>query len=59
MSDLAKQDALLEFLQWVLTDGQKACSALAYTPLPKEVADQQLEFVRRLMKPGTGARISK
>jgi hypothetical protein len=41
---------LLALLEWILTDGQKECAALAYTPLPKEVAAQQVEFVRTLMK---------
>jgi len=39
-------------LQWILSDGQKQCSALAYTPLPREIADQQAELVRGLMKVG-------
>ncbi len=51
ISDPAKRAALLAMLQWVLTDGQKECSALAYTPLPSDVAEQQVEFVRNLMKP--------
>ncbi len=53
--DQAKRTALLAMLQWVLTDGQKECSALAYTPLPKDVAEQQSEFVKTLMKPGATA----
>jgi phosphate ABC transporter phosphate-binding protein len=52
ISDPAKRAALLAMLQWVLTEGQKESSALAYTPLPKELADQQVEFVRGLMKTG-------
>src|SRR5271165_2296042 len=35
MEDPAKKAALFELLQWALTDGQKQCSALAYSPLPK------------------------
>lgn len=56
MGDSAKRAALLAMLEWVLTDGQRESSALAYTPLPPEVAEQQLQFVRNLMKPSaTGA----
>lgn len=43
ITDGAKKAALLELLKWVLTDGQKECSALGYAPLPREVADRQLE----------------
>src|SRR5262249_36496934 len=52
IADPAKRAALLAVLQWILNDGQKECSALAYTPLPKEIADKQAEFVRDLMKMG-------
>jgi hypothetical protein len=36
---------LKELLQWSLTTGQEACSALGYSPLPKELAEQQLKIV--------------
>src|SRR5271157_2185219 len=35
--------ALLELLKWVLTSGQKECSALGYAPLPHELASRQLQ----------------
>lgn len=53
ISDGAKRAALLAMLEWVLTEGQKECSALAYTPLPRVVTDQQLELVKTLMKPAS------
>jgi phosphate ABC transporter phosphate-binding protein len=37
-----KKAALRELLQWALTSGQKECSALAYAPLPRELANRQL-----------------
>jgi phosphate transport system substrate-binding protein len=40
--DSRKKAALLELLQWVLTSGQKECSALGYAPLPREIANRQL-----------------
>lgn len=43
ITDSAKKAALLELLKWVLTDGQKECSALGYAPLPREVADRELD----------------
>jgi len=42
MNDGRKKAALLELLHWVLTSGQKECSALAYAPLPHEIANRQL-----------------
>ncbi len=41
--DKTKKDALTELLRWVLTSGQKKCSALGYSPLPPEVAKRALE----------------
>ena len=36
-----KKANFLEFLQWVLTQGQKECSALGYAPLPREIANRE------------------
>jgi phosphate ABC transporter phosphate-binding protein len=41
----AKRAAEVELLQWVLTSGQKECSALGYAPLPKAVASRELQAV--------------
>jgi phosphate ABC transporter phosphate-binding protein len=43
VSDAQKKAALLELLRWVLTSGQKECSALGYAPLPHQVANSQLQ----------------
>jgi len=40
--DSAKKAALEELLRWVLTSGQKECSALGYEPLPREIAESEL-----------------
>lgn len=40
-----KKQALLEVIRWLLTSGQKECSALGYAPLPHEVANQQLNLL--------------
>ncbi len=37
-----KRAALLELLLWILTSGQKECSALGYSPLPRPIAESQL-----------------
>jgi phosphate ABC transporter phosphate-binding protein len=47
MPDPATRSAVADFLQWMLTAGQKECSALAYTPLPKEVVSRELELLAR------------
>jgi phosphate transport system substrate-binding protein len=41
--DPATKAAVANFLEWILTSGQKECSALAYTPLPKEVVARELD----------------
>jgi phosphate ABC transporter phosphate-binding protein len=41
--DKNKKSVLTELLRWVLTSGQKKCSALGYAPLPVEVAKSALE----------------
>ncbi len=38
--------ALLNFLRWMLTAGQRQCAALAYAPLPKALADAELASLR-------------
>jgi phosphate transport system substrate-binding protein len=43
-----KRAAEAELLQWMLTSGQKDCSALGYAPLPKGVAAQELQAVSAL-----------
>jgi phosphate transport system substrate-binding protein len=40
--DPGKRAALLGMLRWVLTSGQKQCSALGYAPLPAAVAESEL-----------------
>lgn len=41
----AKRAQEIELLQWMLTSGQKECSALGYAPLPKAVATRELQAV--------------
>ena len=41
--DPAIKNNIAEFINWILTAGQKECSALAYNPLPKEVVVRELE----------------
>jgi phosphate transport system substrate-binding protein len=48
--DPATKAAVAEFLDWILTSGQKECSALAYNPLPKEVVTRELETLAAFKK---------
>jgi phosphate ABC transporter phosphate-binding protein len=43
-----KKAAFLELLGWMLTRGQRECSALGYAPLPREIASQELQFLTTL-----------
>ena len=36
-----KKNAVVEFLKWMLTDGQKFAAGLNYAPLPKPVVDKE------------------
>jgi len=42
IEEKAKNSVLMELLRWILTSGQKKCSALGYAPLPAEVAKRAL-----------------
>lgn len=39
MKDKSKAKAIVKFLNWALTDGEKYCKALYYAPLPKQVVE--------------------
>lgn len=41
--DLQQRSAMANLLTWMLTSGQKQCSALGYAPLPHEVAVRELQ----------------
>ena len=43
--DAGKAQAIKAFLQWMVTDGQKMTSALAYAPLPKEVVAKETKQI--------------
>jgi hypothetical protein len=44
-ADPAKRALINGLLRWVLTSGQKECSALGYIPLPRDVADSELRRI--------------
>jgi phosphate ABC transporter phosphate-binding protein len=43
--DSATRESLMDLLRWILTSGQKSCSALGYAPLPREITEQQLRIL--------------
>src|SRR5262249_10614280 len=43
-----KKAAATGFLEWMLTSGQRECSALGYAPLPRNLVDRELSVVRKL-----------
>lgn len=43
IDDPAKKAALHELIRWMIHSGQKECSALAYAPLPRDIAEQELK----------------
>jgi phosphate transport system substrate-binding protein len=46
--DAAKGKILADFLGWMVTDGQKMTSALAYAPLPDSVAAKVKETIKQV-----------
>jgi phosphate transport system substrate-binding protein len=47
-ADQAKGKILVDFLNWMLNDGQKETTELSYAPLPPEVASRVKETVKTL-----------
>ncbi|HXY26409.1 MAG TPA: phosphate ABC transporter substrate-binding protein PstS [Candidatus Acidoferrum sp.] len=42
-----KRAAVHELIEWMLSSGQKECSALGYAPLPKEVVERELQLLNK------------
>jgi len=45
IDDQAKKKAIVAFLHWMLTDGQKYAGSLGYAPLPKEVVAKEAKQI--------------
>jgi phosphate transport system substrate-binding protein len=43
--DATKKKAVIDFLTWMLTTGQKAAPALSYAPLPKEIVAKEEKLI--------------
>ena len=49
IADKEKRATLVELLRWILTSGQKSCSALGYAPLSSDIARRALESVNAML----------
>jgi phosphate transport system substrate-binding protein len=48
IEDPAKKRAIVTFLRWMLTDGQKYAGSLGYAPLPAQVVSQEQKAIARI-----------
>jgi phosphate transport system substrate-binding protein len=48
IADPAKKKAIVEFLNWMLKDGQTECAALSYAPLPPQVVAKELKAISQI-----------
>jgi phosphate transport system substrate-binding protein len=55
VGDKAKTDALIKFLTWAETDGQKLAADHEYAPLPDAVAQKAMDNIHSLMFNGSAA----
>jgi len=46
--DVEKQRLLVSFVEWMLTSGQRECSALGYVPLPENVIRTERSILQTL-----------
>lgn len=50
MADISKRKAMIDFLRWVLTEGQRSAAKDGYVPLPKEVVRKELEALNAISR---------
>jgi phosphate transport system substrate-binding protein len=48
IQDAKKKEAIVGFLKWMLTDGQKDCAALDYSELPKPVIAAEMKQIGQI-----------
>ena len=46
--NVARGQAIVDFLKWMLTDGQALAEPLSYAPLPKEVVAREQQLLTRI-----------
>ena len=47
-SDKARSTAMVDFLKWALTDGQKFAPSLGYAPLPQPVIAKEMQALGKV-----------
>jgi len=52
-ADAKRGQVIVDFLRWMLTDGQKFAAPLAYAPLPKALVQKEMEAAKQI-KVGAG-----
>jgi phosphate transport system substrate-binding protein len=52
-TDHAKGEAILRFLKWALTAGQKHAAPLNYAPLPAAIASKELDVLKQIRLPAS------
>jgi phosphate transport system substrate-binding protein len=48
IKDETKRKVIVDFLKWMMTDGQKMTEALGYAPLPKEVVAKEMKALEKI-----------
>lgn len=48
IKDATKQKAMVDFVTWMLKDGQAMAPALTYAPLPKAVVDKEVKAIAKI-----------
>ena len=48
IEDAGKRKVIVDFLHWMMTEGQKYCAGLGYAPLPKAVVAKEEKAVARV-----------
>jgi phosphate transport system substrate-binding protein len=48
IKDPSKHTAIVDFLKWMLADGQKMTEALSYAQLPKAVVAKELKAIDKI-----------
>ena len=51
--DKAQSKAMVDFVKWALTDGQKFCAELGYAPLPEDVVKLEMAQLAKIKVTGS------
>ena len=48
IADATKKKAIIDFLKWMITDGQNETEKLDYAKLPKQVVDKEMKAIAKI-----------